>query len=93
MNRGEFREKIRGLQLEYLVLLVKTWPLYPPLQSLGPNRSSVILSLVRDSLNYDHTFSGSHFGKLSENPLSKALGKISRRAFARCAAIVSTTWV
>jgi hypothetical protein len=38
----------------------------------------------------DPTFSGSCSGNTTENPVSKALGKISRRAFARCAAIVST---
>ena len=38
----------------------------------------------------DLTFSGSCSGNTSENPVSKALGKIARRVFARCAAIVST---
>ena len=93
MNHGGSQEKIRGLQLEHLVLPVKMWPLYPPLLSLGPCRSSVVLSLKHDDLECDHTFSGSRSGKTSENPVSKALGKIDRRVFARCAAIVSTSWI
>jgi hypothetical protein len=92
-TRGESRDKIRGLQLEHLVLPAKTGPLYLALRSLGPYRSSVVLSLMHNNLDYGHTFSGSRSGKTSENPVSKALGKIARREFARCAAIVSTTWI
>jgi hypothetical protein len=45
--------------------------------------------MVHDSHDFWHTFSGSRSGKTSEHPVSRALGKIARREFARWAAIVS----
>jgi len=46
MTHGESLGGVRDLPLELLVQLAKTEPLYPPLRSLCPYRSSVILNLV-----------------------------------------------
>ena len=85
-------DKIRDLQLEHRVLPAKTGPLYPPLRSLCLYQSPVVLSLMHDDLDHDYTFRCLRSGK-SENPVSKELGKISRRVFARCMAKVSITWI
>ena len=90
MTHGEPAHKVRDLLLEHRVLLVKTGLLYPPLRSPGPYQSSTIISLVHGNRHAVPTSSGSGSGKTRENPVSKALGKISRRVFARFAAIVST---
>ncbi len=43
----------------------------------------------KDTFDSKRTFSGIGSGSISEHPVSKALGKIARREFARCMAIVS----
>jgi hypothetical protein len=86
----ESRGKTRDLLQEHRVQPAKTELLYPPrLRSLDRYQSSVVFSLVHDNLDLGHTFSGSRSGETSENPVPRALGKIARREFARCAAIVS----
>ena len=88
-THGESGDAIHDLPLEHPAPLAKTGLLYPPLRSLGPNQSSTVISKVYGNRYVILTFSGSGSGKTSENPVSKALGKIARRVFARCAAMVS----
>jgi hypothetical protein len=88
-THGESQGKTRGLLLEHLVRPAKTGPLYLRLRSLGRYQSPAVFRLAHDSRDFGHTFSGSRSGNTSENPVSRALGKIARREFARCAAIVS----
>ena len=89
-THGESGDDVRDLRLEHPALLAKTGLLCPPLRPLGPYRSSTVISIVYGNRYDVLTFSGSGSGKTSENPVSKAMGKIPRRVFARCAAIVST---
>jgi len=88
-THGESGDDVRDLLLEHQALQAKTGLLYPPLRSLGRYQSSTVISIVYGDRYVDLTFSGSGSGTTSENPVSKALGKIPRRVFARCAAIVS----
>ena len=88
-THGESGDEVRDLLLEHPALPVKTGLLYPPLRSLGPYQSSTVISIVYGNRYVVLTFSGSGSGTTSESPVSKALGKIPRRVFARCAAIVS----
>ena len=85
----ESGDDVRNLLLEHPDLLAKIGLLYPPLLSLGPYQSSTAISIVYGNRYVVLTFSGSGSGTTSESPVSKALGKIPRRVFARCAAIVS----
>ena len=89
-THGEFGDDVRDLILEHPALPAKTGRPYPPLRSLGPYRSSTVISIVYGNRDAVLTFSGSGSGSTSEKPVSKAFGKIPRRVFARCAAIVST---
>jgi len=89
-THGESGDEVRDLLLEHPALPAKTGLLCPPLRSLGPYQSSTVIGIVYGNCYAVLTFSGSDSGKTSENPVSKALGKIPRRVFARCAAIVST---
>ena len=89
-THGESGDEVRDPLLEHPALLAKTGLLYPPLRSLGPYQSSTVISIVYGNRYAVLTFSGSGSGNTSENPVSKALGKIPRKVFARCAAIVST---
>ena len=88
-THGESGDNVRDLLLEHLALLAKTGLLYPPLRSPGRYQSSTVISIVYGNRYVVLTLSGSGSGTTSENPVSKALGKIPRRVFARCAAIVS----
>src|SRR5712691_8871220 len=45
-THGESGDEVRDLLLEHPALLAKTGLLYPPLRSLGPYRSSTVISIV-----------------------------------------------
>ena len=89
-THGESGDEVRDLLLEHPALLAKIGRLYPPLRLPSPYQSSTVISIVYGCRYAVLTFSGSGSGRTSENPVSKALGKIPRSVFARCAAIVST---
>ena len=92
-SHGGLKDDVRDQQLGCPVLRVRTVLPCPPLRLQGPCRNPDGLQFDAARFNFYAycTFSGSSSGTTSEYPVSKAMGKIARREFARCAAIVSKT--